>query len=114
MASHILLGKECVSNYSLEELKRYSKILGLTSDFVTIDEACNEISTFFTKHNILDELKLEKILEETLNLNMIIYPAEILAITDNFQVLTNYSQNIKPIGANSSNGFIRKFCQLIA
>ena len=108
MASHILLGKECVSNYSLEELKRYSKILGLRRDFVTIDDACSEISVFFTKHNILDELKLKNILEETLNLNMIIYPSEILSITDNFQILTNYSKKIKPIGDISANGFIRK------
>jgi hypothetical protein len=108
MASHILLGKECVSNYSLEELKRYSKILGLRQDLDTIDDACSEISAYFTKHSILTELQLKKILEETLNLNMLIYPDEILSKTNNFQILTNYLSNIKPIGVNSVNGFIRK------
>ena len=108
MASHILLGKECVSNYSLEELKRYSKILGLRRDIITIDDACSEISAYFTKHNIQTENDLKKILEETLHLHMLIYPVEILSQTNNFQILTNYSQTIKPIGANSVNGFIRK------
>jgi hypothetical protein len=108
MTSHILLGKECVSNYSLEELKRYSKILGLRRDLATIDDACSEISAYFTRHSILTLNQLRRILTETLNLNMLIYPVEILAKTNNFQILTNYLSNIRPIGANSVNGFIRK------
>jgi hypothetical protein len=129
MSEHInLFGKKCNSDqkeYTLLELYNMANKIKLITTRQNYNLLCGILKDYFDKNGIQNEIDLEgynpeiiteisepstRQLGKNIDIDILLNsnPDDLLVKLEYFQNFKNYSQYIKKIGNNSSNGFIRK------